>query len=178
LRRRRWPPSSVFHQANLNGFLRASLRSWSAQFIFNKAGGASILRFDGGFCGVSIAVNYLEVWQAPIAEQIRPRGLSALAPNSKQRDTVVNFSAFPQPPAALAAAPPLQPAEKLDIAVWRVPKLPRDHAGAVPSRVHVSATVPQIDVPTEAIDRLAAHAAKTRTLRMRAFAIWRRWRSI
>ena len=39
----------------------------------------------------------------------------------------------------------------------------RDHAGAVPVRVHVSAAIPQIDIPTEAIDRLAAYAADSPT---------------
>jgi len=55
------------------------------------------------------AINYLEIWQAPIVEQIWPRRLLVLAPHPKQRDTVVNFGALPQPTAGLAAAPPLQP---------------------------------------------------------------------
>jgi hypothetical protein len=107
------------------------------------------MRLGRAFCGVNIAINYLKVWQAPIAEQIRPRRFPVLAPNSKQRDAVVDFGAFPQPPAALAAAPPLQPPEKPRVAIRRVPKLPRDHAGAVPVRIHVSATIPQIGMPTE-----------------------------
>jgi hypothetical protein len=48
----------------------------------------------------------------------------------------------------------------------------------MPVRVHVSAAVPQIDMPTESIDRLAAHAAESRTLDVSAFAIGRGWRSI
>jgi hypothetical protein len=38
--------------------------------------------------------------------------------------------------------------------------------------------LPRIDMPTEAIDRLAAHTAESRTLRICAFAIGRGWRSI
>jgi hypothetical protein len=38
--------------------------SRSAQFSFKKA---SVLRLGGAFCGVNIAINYLQVWQAPIA---------------------------------------------------------------------------------------------------------------
>jgi hypothetical protein len=91
---------------------------------------------------------------------------------------VVNFGTLPQTPAALAAAPPLQPSEEPGVAIRRVPKLPRDHAGAVPVRVHVSAAVPQIDMPTEAIDRLAAHAAESRTLDKCAFAIGCGWSSV
>ena len=48
----------------------------------------------------------------------------------------------------------------------------------MPVRLHVSAAIPQIDMPTEAIDRLAAHAAESWTLHVCAFAIGRGWRSI
>jgi len=153
-------------------FVVSSVRS------FEEACGASVLRLDGAFCGVNIAINYLEVRQAPIPQQIRPRRFPVLAPNPKQRNAVVNFGALPQPSAALAAAPPLQPSEEPGVAIRHVPKLPRDHTGAMPVRVHVSAAVPQIDMPTESIDRLAAHAAESRTLDVSAFAIGRGWRSI
>ena len=122
------------------------------------------MRLDGAFCGVNIAINYLEVRQAPIAEQIRPRRFRCSLQHPKQRNAVVNFGALPQPSATLAAAPPLQPPEEPGVAIRHVPKLPRDHTGAMPVRVHVSAAVPEIDMPTEAIDRLAAHAAESRTL--------------
>ena len=36
----------------------------------------------------------------------------------------------------------LQPPQEPGVAVRRVPKLPRDHTGAVPVCVHVSATIP------------------------------------
>ena len=127
---------------------------------------------------MNVTIDYLEVWQAPIGEQIRPRRFPVFAPHPKQRDAVVNFGALPPPSAALAAAPRLQPPQEPDVVTWRVPKLPRDHTGAVPVRIHVGTAIPQIDMPTEAIDRLAAHAAESRTLRICAFAIGRGWRSI
>ena len=120
-------------------------------------------RLDGTFCGVNVTIDYLEVWQAPIGEQIRPRRFPVFAPHPKQRDAVVNFGALPQPSAALAAAPRLQPPQEPGVVTRRVPKLPRDHTGAVPVRIHVGTAIPQIDMPTEAIDRLAAHAAESRT---------------
>jgi hypothetical protein len=127
---------------------------------------------------VNVAIDYLEIWQAPIGEQIRPRRFPVLTPHWKQRNAVVNFGVLPKASAALAAAPCLQPPQERDVVARRVPKLPCDHAGAVPVRVHVSAAAPQIDMPTEAIDRLAAYTAATRTLRICAFAIGRGWRSI
>jgi hypothetical protein len=68
---------------------------------------------------------------------------------------VVNFGVLPQPSAALTAAPRLQPPQEPGEVARRIPKLPRDHTGAVPVRVHIGAAIPQIDMPTEAIDRLA-----------------------
>ena len=150
----------------------------SVQLSFKKACGTSVSGLDGTFCRVNVTIDNLEVWQAPIVEQIRPRRFPMFAPHPKQWDAVVNFGALPQPSAALATAPRLQPPQEPGVVTRRVPKLPRDHTGAVPIRIHVSAAIPQIDMPTETIDRLAAHAAESRTLRVHAFAIGGRWRSI
>ena len=105
---------------------------------------------------MNIAIDYLEVWQAPIGEQLRPRRSPVFAPDPKQWHAVINVGALPQPSAALAAPPPLQPPEEPGVAIRHVPKLPRDNTGAMPVRLHVSAAIPQIEMPTEAIDRLAA----------------------
>jgi hypothetical protein len=35
---------------------------------------------DGTFCGVSVAIDYLKVWQAPKIEQLRPRQITVFAP--------------------------------------------------------------------------------------------------
>jgi hypothetical protein len=48
----------------------------------------------------------------------------------------------------------------------------------VPVRIHIGAAIPQIDMPTEAIVRLAAHAAESPTQRICTFAIGGGWRSI
>src|SRR5262245_315650 len=150
----------------------------SIQFGFKKACGASVSRLDGTFFRVNVTIDYLEVGQAPIGEQIRPRRFPVFAPHPKQRDAVVNFGILPQPSAALAAAQRLQPPQEPGVVTRHVPKLPRDHTGAMPSRIHVGAATPKIDMPTEAIDRLAAHAAESWTLHVCAFAIGVRSSSI
>src|SRR5262249_1998130 len=124
----------------------------------SEACGASVSGLDGTFFRVNVTIDYLKVWQAPIVEQIRPGRFPMFAPHPKQWDAVVNFGVLPQPSAALAAAPRLQPPQEPGVVTRRVPKLPRDHTGAVPVRIHVSAAIPQIDMPTETIDRSAAHA--------------------
>jgi hypothetical protein len=72
----------------------------------------------------------------------------------------------------------LQPPEEPGVAIRRIPKLPRDHAGTVPVRVHIRAAVPQIDVPTQAVDQLATHTAVSPTFCVCAFAIGCGWGSI
>src|SRR6478672_8778274 len=104
---------------------RLSRFSW-ALYSFNKACGASVSRLGGAFYGVNIAIDYLEVWQAPIGEQLLPRHSPVFAPDPKQWYAVVNFGARPQPSATLAAPPPLQPPEEPGVAIRHVPKLPRD----------------------------------------------------
>ena len=56
-------------------------------------------------------------------------------------------------------SPTLQPLEDLGIVARSVPKPPRRHAGGVPAGVPVGTRSPQVHVPAEAIDRLAADAA-------------------
>ena len=119
----------------------------SIQFGFKKACGASVSRLDGTFCRVNVTIDYLEVWQAPIGKQIRPRRFPVFAPHPKQRNAVVNFGTLPQPSAALTAAPRLQPPQEPGVVTRHVPKLPRDHTGAVPVRIHIGAAIPQIDMP-------------------------------
>ena len=63
------------------------------------------------------------------------------------------------------------------LATRRIPEFPRNHAGAVPVGILVSAAVPQLDMPAEAINGLAAHAAEAGTLRVGALSIWRGRRS-
>ena len=109
---------------------------------------------------VDFAIDHLKVWQAPIIEERRPRCIPVFAPHSKQRDTMINFSAPPQPSTAFAAAPCLQASEEPGVATRRSPKLPCDHACGVPDCILVDPSVPQIDMPPEAINRLPAHTAK------------------
>ena len=69
----------------------------------------SVPRLGGAFYDVDVAINHLEVWQAPIIEQRRPRRVAVFVPHPKQRDAVVNLGAFLQPPAGLTAAARLHP---------------------------------------------------------------------
>ena len=137
----------------------------------------SVARLGRAFCGVDIAIDHLKIWQAPIIEQLRPWRVPVFAPHPKQRHAVVNLGAFPQPSAGFAAASRLQAPQERGLATRRIPELPCDHAGAVPDRILVSAGIPQIDMPAEAINRLPANTAESGTLRVCAFPIGRRWRS-
>jgi hypothetical protein len=53
---------------------------------------ASVPRLDGAFGNVDVAIDYLEVWQAPVGEQLRPWDVPVFLPYSKQRDMVIHFS--------------------------------------------------------------------------------------
>ena len=128
------------HDAGVTPFPLMTERTCSLRCHGGKCS-ASVSRLDGAFCGVNIAINYLEVRQAPIGEQLRPRRSPVFAPHPKQRHAMINFGALPQSSAALAAATRLQPPQEPGVAARRVPKLPRDHTGAVPGCVHVSATL-------------------------------------
>ena len=117
-------------------------------------------RLGRAFCDVDFAIDHLKVWQAPIIEERRPRCIPVFAPRSKQRDTMINFGAPPQPSTAFAAAPCLRASEEPGVATRRSPKLLCDQACGVPDRILVGPSVPQIDMPPEAINRLPAHTAK------------------
>jgi hypothetical protein len=54
----------------------------------------SVSRLNSAFCGVNVAIDYLEIWQAPIVEQIWPLRFPVFAPDPKQWHTVVNFRAL------------------------------------------------------------------------------------
>src|SRR6476469_10223854 len=94
------------HDADVTPFPLMTKRTSSLRRHGGKCS-ASVSRLGGAFCGVNIAIDYLEVWQAPIAEQLRPRRSPVFAPDPKQGHAVINVGALPQPSAALAAPPPL-----------------------------------------------------------------------
>ena len=126
---------------------------------------------------MSIAIGDLEVWQAPKIEQLRPRRLAILAPYTKQWDPVIHLSVLPQPPTRLTAAPRLQAPQESGLAARRNPEFPRDHTGAVPSRVVIGIGVPQINMPAKTINGLSADAAESGSARVGMLSIWRWWRS-
>ena len=88
---------------------------------------------------------------------------------------MINFGALPQPSTTFAAAPCLQAPQEPYVITRRGPKLPSDHACAVPDRILVGPSLPQIDMPAEAINWLPANTTKAGTLRIRAFPKGRRW---
>jgi hypothetical protein len=98
-----------------------------------------------------------------------------VTPNSKQWHAVIDLSSFPKPSTCLAAAPRLQSPQEGGLTTRRIPEFPCDHTSAVPARVFVGAGAPQINVPAKAINGLAAHAAESRSPRVRVLSIWR-WR--
>jgi hypothetical protein len=57
---------------------------------------------------------------------------------------------------------------------WRRPQVPGDHAGGMPDGIPVRATTPQVHMPAEPVDRLAADAAEAGTERIMALPIGRR----
>ena len=150
--------------------------SQSDKFRCEIARGASAARLGRAFCGVDVAINQLKVRQAPIIKQFRPGSIPILVPHPKQWDAVVNLGALPEASAGFAAASRLQAAQKPGLTTWCIPKLPCDHTGAVPYRILIGPSVPQIDMPAEPINRLPTHAAESWTQRVVAFAIGRRWR--
>jgi hypothetical protein len=108
---------------------------------------------------MSIAIDDLQVRHAPEAEQRRPWGVAVLTPHPEQRHAVIDLGGLPQPSAGLGAAAPLDALEDARMVARRRPQVPGDHAGGVPYGILVGAAIPQVDVPAESVDRLAADAA-------------------
>src|SRR5258707_9465565 len=96
-----------------------------------------------------------------------------LAPDAKERHAVIDFRGLPQALSGFGAAPRLQSLEQAHLVARCVPELPGRDAGGVPGSVAVRPSVPQVDVPAEAIDRLPAHAAMAGTARERGLTIGR-----
>jgi hypothetical protein len=99
-----------------------------------RACGSSVPRLDGAFGNVDVAIDYLEVWQAPIGEQLRPRDVPVFLPYAKQGDPVIYFGVPPQPSACLETASPLKTTQKCCLAIRRIPELPGNNASTVPNR--------------------------------------------
>src|SRR5512137_155181 len=74
------------------------------QFRFQRSRGATGLRLDRTFCDVDVAINRLQVWQSPVAEQFRPSFIAMVVPDSEQWDPVIYLSILPQPSTCLSAA--------------------------------------------------------------------------
>src|SRR5262245_4148643 len=89
---------------------------------------------------------------------------------------MVNLGGLPEPATSFRAAPLLQSTQELGVIARRIPQPPRRDTGRVPGRIHVRSAIPQVLVPAEAIDGLAAYAAEARSARKCLFAIgrWRR----
>jgi hypothetical protein len=99
-------------------------------------------RFNGAFCYVSVAINDLKVRRSPIAEQFWPSLVAMVAPDPKQRHSVIYLGILPEPSTGLSASPRLQPPQQRRFAAWGIPEFPCDHTGAVPSRILVRAGTP------------------------------------
>ncbi len=120
------------------------------------------------------SVDDLQVGHAPEVEQLGPRALAMVAPDRKQRHPVVDLGVLAEALAGQAAAALLQALEPVEMVARRGPQFPGGDAAAVPGRVFVgAAVVPQIAVPAEPKNRLAAHAAMAGTLGVRRLTIGR-----
>ena len=60
---------------------------------------AAIGRLHGALGGVHVAVDDLQIGQAPERKQCRPRRLAMLAPNAELRDPVIDLRGSEQAPA-------------------------------------------------------------------------------
>jgi hypothetical protein len=50
---------------------------------------------------VDVAIDYLEVWQSPVVEQLRPSFIAMVAPDLKQGDAMIYLGVPPKPSACL-----------------------------------------------------------------------------
>jgi len=93
--------------------------------------------FGGGLFDVRVTVDHLQVRPAPEVEELGPRQVAMLAPDSEQWRAVVNLGSLPQSSAAGRAAPALQLPQELGVVARSVPQMPRNHTGGVPNGVFV-----------------------------------------
>src|SRR5215510_2321437 len=114
---------------------------------------------------VGLAVDHLQVWQAPVIQKLRPRQVALLLEHLEQRHAMIDFGGLQEPFAALAAAPLLQAAKQPHMVARRAPEVPGGDAGRVPLGFVVWPGVPEIDMPAEPVDRLSAYAAETAAAR-------------
>jgi len=109
---------------------------------------------------MGVAVDGLEVGEAPKAQQVRPGQVAVPAPGLVERHAVVDLAAAQQALPGGGAAPPLQLGQQLGLTGRRDPEFPGRDAAAVPARPAVGlALAPEVAVPAEPEDRLAAQAA-------------------
>jgi hypothetical protein len=69
------------------------------------------------------------------------------------------------------SAPPLEPTQERCLTIRRVPKLPSHDASTMPHCILIQSGVPQIHVPAESINRLAAYTAKPLTQAVGWFSV-------
>ena len=70
---------------------------------------------------MDVAIDDLEISQAPKIEQLRPGHIPVFPPHSKQRHPVIYLGVFPEPSACLAAAAPLKATQECCLAIRRIP---------------------------------------------------------
>ena len=91
---------------------------------------------------------------------------------------MVDFGAAEQAPAGQRTTSSLQAAQDAKLTGRRRPELPGRNAARMPLRAAIGAGVlPNVDMPAEAEDRLAANTAEARAAVMGGFAEWSRRRT-
>jgi hypothetical protein len=86
---------------------------------------------------VDVAIDYLEIWQAPVGEQLRPLDVPVFLPYAKQGEPVIYFGVPPQPSACLETASPLKTTQKRCLAIRCIPELAGNNASTMPDRILV-----------------------------------------
>lgn len=134
--------------------------------------------FPHAFLDMRWPVDHLEIRNAPIGQEVRPWLLAMVVPDPEQRYAMVYLSFSQESPPGFVAAPLLKGLQETKLAAWRGPELPGRNAAGVPACVPVvAARAPEIAVPAEAENWLAADAAMTWALGEFLLTIGCRWRA-
>jgi hypothetical protein len=134
----------------------------------------TIIDLDSALRAVRQTGHHLEVRDAPVAEEARPRLPPVVAPDAEQGHPVVHVGGGRQTLVRHGATKPLKPLERSRMDMGRRPQFPGDRTGLVPGRAAARAAVaPQVPVPAVPKDRLAAHAAEPMAARERRLTIRR-----
>jgi hypothetical protein len=144
--------------------------------VFSNTFAAPRLCFRQAFGRVRIGIDELEVWCSPERKHRGPFVVASFVPYPMQRYAMVNFGPASESLTRLGTTAELQPLQELNVRARSSPEPPGGNAGSVPFDLSVRTGAPEIDMPAEAIDGLAADTAAAATQLELGFTIGS-WRS-